>query len=83
MEIGSAFPEEFQTLFEKLPEFVDRKTLSRESGGIISPGTLANCDCQGTGPSKRIVTQKRVLYPRGAAVQWLASRCRIVNATGE
>ena len=83
METVAIFPEEFQGLFEKLPEFVDRRTLARESGGIVSAGTLANADCQGNGPAKRILTQKKVLYPRGSAVAWLASRCRVVDAAGE
>jgi hypothetical protein len=73
-------PEELQVLYRALPEFVDRKAVSRLTGGLVSPATLASMDCRGVGPDRRICGSKKVHYPRLSLCRWLAGRVVVKNA---
>jgi len=52
---------------------VARKEISRFSGGILHPRTLANLDCRELGPP-RIKIGKSVGYPKKELVQWMKNR---------
>ena len=67
----------FRNLYDQLPEFVDRKTASRLSGGMVAAGSIANADSLGEGPAVRVRTGRKVSYPRLEFVKWLASRCSV------
>lgn len=54
--------------------FVARSEIGRFTGGMISPGTVANLDCKGLGPEGRITVGKKVVYPVDALVRWLEAR---------
>jgi hypothetical protein len=61
-------------LRETLPPIVARAELGRLTGGLVNSRTMANRDCQGTGPAGRFMVGQRVAYPRDAFVDWLAAR---------
>ncbi len=64
----------FDVMREKWPsEYVARTEVSRFTGGLISPRTMANIDCLGTGPSEKIRLGKKVAYPVDALIEWLNS----------
>jgi len=52
---------------------VARSEVSKFSGGLLHPRTLANLDCLGLGPES-IRIGGRVCYPTGALVEWLKAR---------
>lgn len=52
---------------------VARAEVSKFSGGLLHPRTLANLDCIGQGPES-IRIGGRVCYPTGALVEWLKAR---------
>ena len=65
----------FSSLASKWPStFVSRGEISRFSGGIIHPRTLANQDCAGTGPKGRISIGRKICYPVSSVIEWLESR---------
>lgn len=74
-------PPVFQALYDQMPEFVDRQTASKMSGGIVAPGSMANADSLGEGPAVRVRTGRKVVYPRFELVKWLASRCTVEHAS--
>lgn len=80
MESRESFPPEFQALFNRLPEMVDRRTAATISGGLVTPSGLATMDCIGKGPAVRFCGSRKVFYPRLELVQWLAERCQIKYA---
>lgn len=53
---------------------VARNRISDFSGGLISPGTLANEDSRGTGPKGRFVVGRKVAYPVQSVIEWLQAR---------
>lgn len=53
---------------------VARSKISEFSGGLISPGTLANEDSRGTGPKERFVVGRKVAYPVQSIIEWLEAR---------
>jgi hypothetical protein len=57
----------------ELPAILSRKEASRACGGLISVGTLANRDSQGSGPKGRIRLGKKTAYERDAFLDWLLS----------
>jgi hypothetical protein len=62
-------------LIQKWPSaYVARSQVSRFTGGLISPGTLANLDCKGLGPDGRVRVGKKVAYEVHALVRWLEER---------
>ena len=53
------------------PCIIARQQVPRLTGGLISSKYLANLDCLGLGPSKRINLGRRVGYECQALVLWL------------
>ena len=71
----------FSSLADSWPSaFVSRGEISRFSGGIINPRTLANQDSQGVGPKGRINIGRKVCYPVSSVIAWLEERA--VQAVG-
>lgn len=66
--------EHFQTMKKAWPSsIVARSEVGRFSGGILTPGNLANLDCLGKGP-ERIRIGRKVAYPVDALVDWLKEK---------
>jgi hypothetical protein len=65
----------FSAMMEKWPSpFVARSEVGKFTGGIVSPGYLANLDCKGEGPRGRLRIGRKIAYPVNEFVQWLESR---------
>lgn len=60
-------------LLDELPPIIGRTEVSRLTGGLIHPRTLANHDSAGTGP-RRIKLGRKIGYFRNDFVAWLTSR---------
>jgi hypothetical protein len=58
--------------------FVARGEVSRFTGGIINPKTLANLDSRGEGPAGRIRVGRKIAYPVQAFIEWLEKRATVV-----
>lgn len=55
--------------------YVSRTEVSKFSGGIVSPKTLANADSEGNGPQNKYYFGKRkVFYPKIDLANWIAAR---------
>lgn len=68
---------DFQALKRNWPSaVVARARISQFTGGLVSPGTLANEDSRGTGPRGRFVVGRKVAYPVDAIIEWLQARAR-------
>lgn len=64
----------YDEMMKKWPStVVSRNQIKTFTGGMLSPGTMANFDCRGEGPEK-IRIGKRVGYPVRPFVAWLKSR---------
>lgn len=61
-------------LEQSLPAVFARKHVKKLLGGLISPGTLANLDSMGLGPSVKVRVGKHVGYERSSFIQWLKTR---------
>lgn len=61
---------------------VAREKISEFSGGILTPKTMANMDCNGEGPKGRITCGRKVAYPVAELIAWLESRSNMA-AYGE
>lgn len=69
---------DLSALLKELPPFVARTfPRFRELTGY-SPRTVANMDCLGQGPAKRIMLGNTVAYQRESLIEWLESRSRIL-----
>ena len=66
-------------LAASLPPLVTRVELQRATGGAIKVGTLANLDSRGEGPADRMTLCGKAVYPRAAAVAWIAARLHSVE----
>lgn len=53
---------------------VARREVTRFSGGILNPRTLANLDSQGEGPPRVKWGAKMVAYPTKSLVEWMRKR---------
>ncbi len=68
------FTPHFKSLTEKWPSaFVAREKIAEFTGGAITPGRMANLDCQGVGP-ERIRIGRKICYPVTSLVRWLEER---------
>lgn len=68
----------FRGLADKWPStFVARERIGDFTGGLISPGRMANLDCLGEGP-QRIRIGRKVAYPVVDLVEWLAKRAQAI-----
>jgi len=66
----------FKSMADKWPSaFVAREKVGIFSGGIVSPGTLANLKCQGGGP-EYVTIGRKICYPLGPLIEWLKSRVK-------
>jgi len=71
---------DFSKLSEKWPSsLVARQEISKFSGGILTPHTIANHDSLGTGPAGRVTIGRKVAYPVDSLIAWLESRATRVN----
>ncbi len=69
----------FQRMAERWPSsLVARDRISDFTGGLISPGRIANLDSQGEGPRNRIRVGRKVAYPVTDLVEWLTQRAQII-----
>jgi len=55
---------------------VARQAVSKFSGGLLNPRTLANEDCLGTGPKGRFKLGKKVFYSVDSLIQWMRERSK-------
>ena len=70
---------DLSALLRELPPFVARNhPRFRELTGY-SGRTLANFDCLGQGPEKRIMLGNTVAYERESLVTWLEERSRVIS----
>lgn len=72
---------DFSEMIDKWPSVVvARKDIGKFTGGLISPGTMANLDCQGKGPKGRFrIGANSVAYPVKELVEWLNDRVEPVS----
>ena len=69
----------FKRLAEKWPStFVARDRISDFTGGLISPGRVANLDSQGEGPPNRFRVGRKVCYPVYDLTEWLKERAQLI-----
>jgi hypothetical protein len=69
----------FDDLKTKWPSaIVARTEVGRFSGGILSPGYLANLDSIGEGPP-RIRVGRKVGYPVSGLVEWMRRRTTVIE----
>lgn len=62
----------FSQLVESWPSpIVARSRVGEFSGGLFSPGTLANADSRGDGPAGKINIGRKAAYPTTALVEWM------------
>jgi hypothetical protein len=67
----------FQKLAEKWPSaIVARTDVERFTGGLLSGRYLANLDCKGLGPHKKIQIGGKVAYDLDDFIQWLENRAK-------
>ena len=62
----------YAELEKSLPPVIARVDVNKYFSGLITPGTLANRDCEGTGP-RSFKLGKKVAYTRGDFIAWLRS----------
>ena len=53
---------------------IPRHKVAEAIGHLVSPKTLANEDCQGTGPAGAFMINGRVCYPTQNLLDWLKER---------
>lgn len=64
-----------ESMAEKWPsDVVARKAIAKFSGGTLSPKTMANEDCNGTGPDGRFLLANQIVYPVESLTAWLKVR---------
>lgn len=62
-------------LAEKWPStIVARSRIKQFTGGMMSPGTLANLDSQGQGPPCQVKIGRNIGYVVGPLIKWLEER---------
>lgn len=60
-------------------EIIARTEIKVFTGGLISPGYIANLDSQGKGPSGRLKSGRKTGYQKRPFVKWLRERSIIEN----
>jgi hypothetical protein len=58
---------------------VARSEVSKFSGGLINPRSLANMASLGLGPANRFRVGRKIAYPVDSLVAWLESRSSEVD----
>lgn len=54
--------------------FIPRREVPKFTGGLLSSGYLANCDCAGDGPKGAFNIGRQKVYPVDAFCDWLIAR---------
>jgi len=70
---------DLSVLLKELPPFVTRTFPRFKELTGYSPRTVANMDCLGQGPEKKIMLGNTVAYERESLVEWLESRSQIIS----
>ena len=70
---------DLSALLKELPPFVTRTYPRFKELTGYSPRTLANFDCLGQGPAKRIMLGNTVAYERESLIEWLEERSWIIS----
>ena len=70
---------DLSVLLRELPPFVSRTFPRFKELTGYSPRTVANMDCLGQGPKKRILLGNTVAYERASLIEWLEARSRILS----
>lgn len=69
----------FKRMAEHWPStLVARERINEFTGGILTPGRIANLDSMGQGPRNRIRIGRKIAYPVADLVEWLAERAQQV-----
>ena len=66
----------FAGLLKELPPILFRNHPKFKELTGMSPRSVANMDCCGSGPQKRVLIGRVIGYPRDAFVEWLSSRVK-------
>lgn len=70
---------DFSQLASRWPSaFVARDSIREFSGGMITPGYLANLDSLGDGPAGKVRCGRKIAYPVTEVVKWLEKRSEVV-----
>jgi hypothetical protein len=69
---------DFSELERALPPIVFRNWKGWRDVLPITPRSMANFDCLGTGPKERPMCGRVVGYPRAALIAWLKERSKII-----
>ncbi|WP_415712723.1 hypothetical protein [Maridesulfovibrio sp.] len=65
----------FNDLKKKWPStIVARCQLSKFSGGLLHPRTMANADSAGCGPENKFSIGRKVAYPVDSVIKWMRDR---------
>jgi len=65
----------FREMADKWPStVVARAEIKNFTGGLFSPGRMANLDCVGKGPREKLRVGRKIAYPVDALVEWLEER---------
>jgi hypothetical protein len=71
---------DLHALADKWPSpLVSRGSVEKFTGGIINSKTLANMDCQGTGPGGRVRVGRKIAYRVDALISWLQDRAEAID----
>lgn len=73
---------DLSALLKELPPYVTRTFPRFKELTGYSSRTLANFDCLGQGPEKRIMLGNVVAYERESLIEWLEARSRILSYGG-
>ncbi|MFC1513097.1 hypothetical protein ACFL5J_01470 [Thermodesulfobacteriota bacterium] len=67
----------FEEMKKKWPSaVVARSEIGVFTGGALSPKTMANEDCKGTGIAGRITIGRQCVYPVNELIAWLKARAK-------
>ena len=66
-------------LLKEMPPFIARNHPRFKELTGYSGRTLANLDCIGQGPEKRIMLGNTVAYERESLIEWLSARSWIIS----
>ena len=61
-------------------EIIARTEIKVFTGGLISPGYIANLDSQGKGPIGRFKVGRKTSYRKKSLVDWLRERASVQNS---
>ena len=76
------------SIFSKLEkycssEFIFREDISKITGGILNPHTMAQLDSQGVGIKNREIIGKKVAYKITDVIQWLEENTELIGCEEE